>query len=650
MADLRVATTRAAMIAAIVAVAVTAWTALGPAGSLALASTWMLGAGIARAIPSLRGAASWAAGILMEFALVLGASGIVALASPHLHSRAVDLGILALPAVVGAALLMLSSRTRNSNIHGRAPSWWGVPLSINVWVLAIATWVSTTGPYHGIAWAMSGDARNHVGIVRSILYDGGLTLERLKTYPAGVNAFAAVLAGAGPREGATDLAMLTDIHAMATTYLLAVIAIAVLIAGALTAILPSTTGSNGWPPVAIVITLLTASAVAGSPFVLGMALTDGFFSGYGALPASLAGVVLALRFFTKARSEAPLTGAVILAFVTLSTFLTFMSWTVLVVVPAALSAVILVSLAKRLWVARRDARPLRDRAALFASWVVICGACIAMLVLARVIEVALPRLMLALVSPGSSRAPYTLMLVVLCLVALGTALFVNRSTACRQLYVPVIAAAAGIATLFWLVRLPGPGMTWTYYAQKTNWLVSANLIWVPFAPIVLWLSGDGDPVTRKSRASGLSAWFGALSSAVAVLMLFSSATTAPGVLLEAARGWNQPSATVVTEAIRVANTGEPTVFWDWSDPGNDRLGNFWGVLAWASTPSGEFTTLPGVPGGFSYWSYMEMGQLSDLCTLAGGAPGITVRTHNEDLSDDLRQACPTATATVVVEP
>jgi hypothetical protein len=631
-----------AVVASVVSL-VLAWAVLGFAGALVLVSAWLLAAGIGRLLPSLRGPASWAAGIVAEFALIVGLSAAVALVSPHGHGQALHLVIIALTAVLGAALLLVARWRGPDRVEGWMPSRWGVALSINAGVLAVAGWIASRGPLNGIAWAMSGDARNHVTIIRHLLANGGVTLGFLKTYPAAVNGVASVIAGAGDRGQSAGRLIINDAHAMATTYVLCAIAIAVLLAGALIEILPRAVRCGRRLPGPVVATLFIAAASAGSPFVLGIALADGFFSAYGALVAALAGVVLALRFH-----RAPRAGFACLIPMMVATLLTFASWTVLVVVPAALLLAMALLAIRTVVTSRREVGLETSRASLVLQWINIAGALGTLGAVFAVIVRFMPALKATFAFPGSSRTAYAFMIPVLCLVAVAVALAVRSKSLRRQMLVPVVAAVAGAVAILWLFRLPGSANTWTYYSTKTNWLVSSSLVWVAFAPIVLWFARDRGSTTSRVRER-LSRAGAAVAGALAVSLLFGSATSAPEPVLAAARGWSQPSAEVLGEMVRDADKGQPYVLWGWSDVGNDKLGNFWSVLAWASTPAGDYTGLRGQQGSFALWAYFMDGKISGLCELVDGSPGITVYTHSTGLSSELQAACPAAQADVVVE-
>lgn len=620
-----------AVLALVTATALLSWVALGGPGTVVLASAWILGAALGRVFPSLRGPASWAAGVLAELGMLLAMSAVVALVSPHLHSRAVHLAVLAIPAMVGVALLIVAERfgRKPAASESRRPGW-GVPLAITAGALAVSTWISTRGPFFGVAWAMSGDARNHISLARGILTDGGITTHALQEFPVAMNTLTAILAGAGDRSGGVGQVLHNDVQAMASTYLLAVLATALLLAAALLELLPPAIRRDTVPP-AVVATVLVASTFAGSPFALGMALADGFLSAYGALPMALAGIVLALRFHADPRR-----GLWALVGLAAATLLTFVSWYVLVVVPASLLLVTairaLIGLVRR---ASGGDRP--SRTSLVLWWTAVVGSLGSLAAIGIVVASVFSRLVASFILTGSSRTTHLGMLVVLLFIALATASVGGSRVTRNQMLLPVVAALAAGGTLAWMVGLPGEGVTWTYYALKTNWLASASLIWVPFAPIVLWASRSGasGPAWERRVARPLAA----AASATALLLLVGSATSAQDAVASASKGWNQPSAEVAGKAFELADGGSPYVLWEWSDVGNDRLGNFWAAAAWATSDEGEYLPLTtNIGPTFAYWAYFA-DDLEDLCSLTGAVPDITVHTHSDTLESDLQTSC-----------
>lgn len=620
--------------------------ALGLPATLALSGGVLLSAAVGGLVPGLRGPAAWAAGVILEVGLVLGASAAIAFVTPHPQPRLVHLAILLLPNAAGLVGLAVCARrfvaggARVSGQHLPHLLARGVPGIIVGSALLVMLAVSATGEHHNIAWAMSGDARNHVSVMRGLLADGGLTVEALRSYPAAVNAFAAEVAGASDRSGTARDLILTDVRALASTYVLGAIATATLLAGALLELLPRGERLHRRSVAAIAVTVLVGGAAAASPLALGFALADGFLSAYCSLPLALAGVVLALRYYRE-----PSDGAAAMLFLIAAVPLTFMGWTLLAVVPLALLGAVTATASWRLVRGRRSGERRVGRSSRVLWWILVGAAVLLSLAIGALVYSYRARLVAQFVLPGTSRSVHPFLLVVAALVALSTLVIAGRSAVRRQMVVPLVVALAGGLTLIWLTRLPGPGVTWTYYAHKTNWLVSVVLVWVLIAPVVLWLSArdvERTPTAHPEREGPWRTSAAAGLVSAAVVLLAGSATSAPEPLLGAARGWSQPSAEVVVVALDAADDDEPYVLWEWADPGNDRLANFWSVLAWGAASDGEYSNLPGLEGGIYLWAYFQTSEITSLCAIAEASPGLDIytRTDPAELLAQLDAACP----------
>ncbi len=330
------------------ALALLAVLAVGPAGTLLLIGGGVLSLGAARALPGLSGPVSWAAGLLTQLGLLAAGSLALSTLSPRPHGAVVHLLLLAVPVLLGAALLVLAGR-RQQPLVGRLPVRGGLAAAVTAATLVTTAWVASRGEAYAEVWAMSGDARNHVLNLRSMLANGGLTLDNLRSSPAVFDAIVATVAAADGRVGLDPGAlMLHDARAMATTYAVCVAAVGVLLLAALQEATPRllTRRRLGGP---VVVALLAGAAAAASPLVLGTGLTDGFITAYGALVPATAGVVLALRCCTR---PAPLPFALLGPAVLLTLF----CWTILAVVPIAATVAVLVVLVRRRVIAVRLVR------------------------------------------------------------------------------------------------------------------------------------------------------------------------------------------------------------------------------------------------------------------------------------------------------
>ena len=255
---------------------------VGLPGTLIFAGGWLLAAGLGRTVPGLAGAASWAAAILLEVGLLSGLSAAVAFISPGPSARITDILVLAIPAVIGAVLWSLAFWGAE-NRHLAPPGvLGGLALAVSIVAFGAARWIASLGRDYGVAWAMSGDARNEVFEIRSVLQNGGLTVRELRAYPAIVDNLMALITVAGKRAGLRPgNLLLHDAQAMAAMYILAGIAVALMLAATLAELVPGAPAAslNNLPPRTLVV-ILAGAITAASPLVLGQGLTGGFVDAY----------------------------------------------------------------------------------------------------------------------------------------------------------------------------------------------------------------------------------------------------------------------------------------------------------------------------------------------------------------------------------
>ena len=607
---------------------IAAFVVIGAGSALLLAGTWVLSAGISRLLPQRSAAAAWAVGLICEMSVVLALSAVAAAVSPRVQQPPVNLVILIVPVLVGVGLMAIAIRRRRGPAEASL-FFDRIAVMITAVVVAGVAVLSSLGSNYALAWAMSGDARNHLAILRTSLDNGGLTVDQLRSYPAAINAIAAVVAGSTPRAALApgDL-LLHDVQALAGVYVVLVIAVACLIVAAIAAFISRRTTLRGSSALGMSVLLLVASATAVSPLLLGTTLRDGFFSAYGGLAIALASVVIGMSALASTSC-----GPLINSFLAAATVLLFATWTILAIVPATLSVTIVVVLILRS--RRTRAAPVRQWARI--AWVVLLA--IPVLVAAGTGAVSLAnhaRLEAAFRFGGSITPPDPLVLPILALGLLSIAMVgkgINRLLVIALLIVVV----TGAGTVVWLEHLPAGWrhLTETYYSQKTLWLVVSALVWVPFVPFVLVAERLAGPVRRVRAAVALG-----LASLV-VLLSLTVVTTVPDPLAQAFGGWQQPTAATVTAVATEANSRRSFVVWDYSSPGDDRLGNFWAALMWDTTDSGQTTKGPvSLPGGLMQWAYGETGQnIEELCPVLAAYPRITVTTRSPDTLGRLRQAC-----------
>lgn len=610
--------------------AVLSLTAIGLPATLVLGGAWSLAFGYGRLHPALRGPAAWAAGIVTELAVLCSLDFALALVSAREHGRVVHLVILLVPPALGLAVAFLAPRLLGREVGTPAdpaphPSRAGLALLVTVVGLAIELWVSGHGRGYDVAWALSGDGRNHVLILRRLLGQGGITLSELRNFPALANDVAAIISGAGGRSRPPGALMLHDARAVSSTYVLAGIGLGCMFVAAILESLPRTTRMARRLPPGVLVVTLVATVTTASSFVLGTALLDGFFPTYATLPVAVAALVLAIRCLNDPSPYS-------FGLLGVATVFVLFAWTILAVVPVAATVVVTAALARRL---------IRGPGWIVAS-VVSLGA---VLLVLGVLITQYGKLRTQFLVPGPPPTPaqhWVLYLFALIAVAL-LAGSPDREALWRRA-VPTAVVAISLITVYWLRAITPDGQTWTYYGAKSLWALTCCVLWIAFLPIAL--AAAGAPARRPVRASADAMQF--LAAGLAVILVVGLLTKVKDPLHEASHGWTQPSAGVVTEVATLGDQRKPFVLWGFSDPGDDRLGDFIAELTWGSTEDGDALPLPGFPQGFYEWGYEDDFTFPRLCLLARAVPELHIITKQPALRDQMRDSCPASGAHVLV--
>jgi hypothetical protein len=390
-------------------------------------------------------------------------------------------------------------------------------------------------------------------------------------------------------------------------------------------------------PVGVIVVLLGCAAVSASPFILGTTLNDGFLSAYGTLPLVMATIVIALR-------GAALPSALGLGLMAPATMIILFGWTPMVVVPIVLACLLLLQFVKQ----SRSVTTLAGESRLTSrGWllsITLVGA--TTLLTLGVAVTQMTSLKAEFVTPGTIISPETKILLLLGLITAALFLASSDMMQRRQLLVPLACALSGGLLVEWLISI-APGKTWSYYATKTLWFFAASLIWVVFVPVIRSMANAPTRPHQKQSSTTLRT-AEALVLTLVILLAIGFTTSAPNPAKLALTGWSQPTAAVITETARVANRGSPFVFWQWSDIGDDRLGNFWAALAWDTNSAGWTPNNPKLKGGMREWAYNENGVTSQFCGLVLAYPHIAVVTRSRTLSASLKRSCVGERANVLI--
>lgn len=614
---------------------------LGTPCALVLGGVWVLAFGCGRLTPHLSGPVCWAAAVVGEIGVLSAISLATALLSGHEHGSLVAIATLVSPIVIGAAAAALGTlldRRRSPDERAtRLPGRPWVAWAITVAGLTIAAVINGKGPGYDVSWTMSGDGRNHLLQVRGIISNGGLTLHRLRAFPALMHGVSALISGAGGRKQlAPGSLFLHDARSIADVYLLSAIAIAALLVAALLELLPPLVAHARRLPVALVPALIGCAVVSVSSLSLGTALLDGFFGTYASLPLAIATLVIALRC---CNDPSPLAYALLGP----ALVLTLLAWTVLAVAPFAVTLVVTAVI-----LSRRDGRQLvRSGRWAWSTAFAVTGGCLVV----TLVEVASQynSLKMQFLVPGPAPTPIEhWVLYLVGLFALG-GLAGARSRRQAMPWLLAVAVVAGtVLTVQWQRSLTKSGDEWTYYAAKTLWALVVCLAWVPFAPIALAAARPTEG-SRRRLLSGV-AFLQAAAITGAVIIGFGFTTKVQDPLNEMKGGWVQPSASIVNAVVKYGDLGKPYVLWNWKYTGDDRLGNFMVGAIWGAKPDGTALDAEGLAGGVFLWAYTDVGQPHQLCVLAKAVPGLYVVTSDKLLTPGLRKLCPNTGLHVILTP
>lgn len=604
---------------------------VGVPSLLLLAGSCIFAVAANMAFSSLSGPTSWAAGIVIEVAILGAESGLAALLDPHAHSQVVYVLMLVSPLLAALVWLRLIWMNREPHARSHTGSMSGEPLLAFVVIVVIELMfevVKLRGANFGLSWAMGGDARNHVEIIRTILADGGITLKELKMYPAFVNTLCAVLSGASGRANLAGGVLLTrDLEAFASTFILSSVALALLFLAAIAETVPRSVAAIRRLPNYFAIVLLAGASFAIGAFVLGLSLGGGYLSASGALVFVLASMVLGMRI-SREYSDA------LLIVLTLDLVVTVASWTVLVVVPAV--ALVfgygsgIISLIQRRK-GESSSRPLlRPAAVMMVSFACFLAVMAELYINRRHLETHLT--FFGGIGPPNVHIFFWLGAATMAALVLAPS---RQQRIVRLLLVMVFLVTC--AATYWVKGLD-PKIQWSYYSGKMLWLSTCSLVWVPFVLLAELVRKIND-WRVKSDVRAVTSALVSLTGAAALFMVCAGQADFPFPLRWASTGSNYPSPQEVTMVIHQANVGGHFVVWDYASDINDRLGNFWSALLWDYGSNGQ--PVPWASGGSSFeaWGYTENGSFASLCTEVSHNK-VRIVTSNMNLVTELKASCP----------
>jgi hypothetical protein len=603
--------------------------------TLFLAGVWAYGAFVNRFVPALSGPVSWVVGIIVESSLVTAESGLLALLAPHAHAQWIYVFALVAPLVlVGAAYVGLTRErwvnsilTRNQ-LRDDAVS--GEPVFaflVVVLVEAMFEAIKLHGHNFGLTWFMTGDARNQVVGTRQVLAAGGITLKEMRSYPALVNAICAVFDGAGGRSNlSAAILMVRDVQAMVATVVLICIGVSLCFIAAVTETFTRAQRDARRLPIFLVIPLGACGSISIGALFLGLGSSGGFLSAMGALVFAVASMVLGMRIVREYDN-------VTLLALCASLFLAVGSWTFLGVVPALALLVGIASGARRLRQLHRSRASSGERRfttlTLAFSALCVLGVVGALLVNGVTIVAQLK-------SPGGIVAPNPRIFDWLG-IAVVAAVAIAPGAQQRLVRLLVLGEFVVLAlVVVWMYSMHPGGVSWSYYATKMIWLATCSVVWIPFVLLIDVMTRAERVVRRVGPRAVTQVALAAVGSS-SVLWGVSHETPYPFPWHWAFVGSTFPTPMIIQKVIDESNTGVPFVFWAYSSPADDKLGDFWSALTWDYSANG---TVKPIHSGvdFPTWASAQQGSLPELCQIVSEYR-LRIVTKNPSLIPTLLSTC-----------
>jgi hypothetical protein len=182
---------------------------------------------------------------------------------------------------------------------------------------------------------------------------------------------------------------------------------------------------------------------------------------------------------------------------------------------------------------------------------------------------------------------------------------------------------------------PG-GVAWSYYATKMLWLATCTVVWIPFV-LLTDVMRKVDQWVHRVGSRALTHLALALAGSSGLLWGVSHETPYPFPWHWAFIGSTFPTPMMIQTVVNESTTGVPFVFWQYSVPADDKLGNFWSALTWDYTAKG--TIKPATSAvSFPSWASAEQGNLSELCQIVSDYR-LRVVTKNSRLVPTLLLTC-----------
>jgi hypothetical protein len=467
-----------------------------------------------------------------------------------------------------------------------------------------------------LAFALSGDSRNHIWLAWFLNLNNGLDVNDLNWYPVFPNQVLAIFSNFGNVDKSfTRSALDSFFHSMGFVTALLMISISCLFAQIARIKLNDSISST--------VSLFLA-AVPFFGFYFGVSLADGFYSALFCIFL----ILLLLYFYlsTGKQNDKKSLFAILIA-CNLLTVLIAASWTIFVFIPLLLNFILVL-------------KHFRMKKFLIFS---LSSSFLSAYLSSQLYFSGLGNNLLKL--SGSINALPIALAWFLGLCSFFLMLFWIFSK--QYFYVQIIAPLLLMTLVVsYLSFIQNPGERWNYYPAKVAWVVFFVYFPIMFIDFLLILLIALNFVSRrffKDAGVIFDTNFLRIVFLPIVFYLVIVVTLIPAKMFENNqiprwnaipnfKSWQAPSAQVVDTLSNPVSavTKSSIIYWDYFDPSNDRLANFYSAML----SDADYSQKTWPNNVISSWAYTEVpGQIASLCELleANDNKTTVIRTKNRDL-------------------
>lgn len=465
-----------------------------------------------------------------------------------------------------------------------------------------------------MAFAMSGDARNHLWFARFMIEQQGLNSGSSSFYPVLPDAMIALVrSGLGFYDSHALNPLTLDLISMGAMCLLVLILMSQTHVFIGKSILPTKSHFT-------VVAILILSIIPFTAVVSKVALDDGF---YPALFASLSLQVFFLAgklFISNSTSEEE---PLILITIFLLIPIIASTWTILLIFPIVFFTTIMPIQRKKLFKLLR-----RQRNVQISFFIALLGLTLNMLpILTKGAASSYVKLSGA-ISPPPPLLIFTVIIFFLVYLVCAFSKF-NKLEIIYLLMILITLLGTSLA----LASIQDNNHYWNYYPAKFTWIALISIL-----PLFLSVA---------IRDFSLNIRLLSMALVPALILLLWSFSNSPWLKLDyfsSSRpqsmiysGWYHPSSISVNQVLNYGEKDTPIVFWELADPSGDRLANFW----LATYLPARFDNPVLATNYLRDWAYYEIpGDINSLCTfLVGSDLNWKIVTKNNNLELDLRSSC-----------